>query len=118
MEKLTYQQTGDYLLPELSMDELETVRPLGKYALLRKDYLRENRPVLWTALSVSGRLHSHLLEIEEAASRRQEQMMSEMAKSAGITENLKSENPLRWAGLMNSLHQQVEEIILQEVVYN
>ena len=117
MEKLTYQQTGDYLLPELTMSEQE-VKPLDKYALLRRDYLREHRPVLWTALSVNGSLHSHLLEIEETARRRLEQIMSELTEAAGLTETLKAENPPQWVGLMNSLHQQAEEIIFQEIVYN
>ena len=117
MAELTYLQAGDYLLPELTMSEQE-MKPLGKYALLRRDYLRENRPVMWTALSVSGSLHSHLLEIEETANRRLTQMMKELAAAAEVTETLKAENPLRWTGLMNSLHNQAEEIILREVVFN
>mgnify|MGYP001135073230 CR=1 FL=1 len=115
MNELTYRQRGDYLLPELSMDGLE-MQTLGKYGLLRRKYLREQRPVLWTSLSVNGQLNKHLLEVEAEANRRLEQLMSEMSVKAGLTEELKAQNPLKWVGLMNSLRQQAEEIVLAEIV--
>lgn len=65
---------------------------------------------------MEGQLHSHLLEIEETAKRRLEQIMQDLTEAAGADENLKAENPLQWVGLMNSLHQQAEEIILRELV--
>ena len=38
-------------------------------------------------------------------------------EAAGTTEELKARNPMRWAGLMNTLKAQVEEVLLQELVY-
>ena len=95
MEELKYRQSGELLLPELNLDELTASRSLGKYGLLRRKYLRERRPVLWTALMLEGRLNEHLLEIEAEANRRLERLIDELAAKAVITEELKAENPLR-----------------------
>lgn len=67
---------------------------------------------------LSETLFPHLREIDETAHRRLEQVMPELMKSAGLTENLKASDPLRWVGLMNTCKAQAEEIILNELVYN
>ena len=117
MSELTYTRSGDYLIPDLSLAE-QPQALLGKYGRMRKDYLKDHRPVLWNSLLLSERLYPHLREIDEAANNRLEQMMPELMKSAGVTEALKASDPLRWVGLMNSCKAQVEEIILNELVYN
>ena len=40
-----------------------------------------------------------------------------MAEAEGVTEQLKAENPLKWAGLMNNFKHSAEEIILEQFVY-
>lgn len=114
---LTYIQNGDYLIPDLTLGDQPT-QPLGKYGRMRRKYLKEQRPVLWAELSVSGTLFPHLLEIEQTASERLERMMPELARSAGATEALKASDPMKWAGLMNTCKAQAEEVILTELVYN
>ena len=114
---LTYRQAGDVLLPNVTLGEMET-RPLGKYGRMRKKYLRENRPVLFNSLVFSGKLQSHLLEIEETAQERLTQMMDEMKRMAGLTEQLKAENQMLWVGQMNALKAQAEEILLNELIYS
>ena len=113
MTELTYTKNGDYLIPDLTLSETpEDAKPLGKYGRLRRSYLQEHRPGLYSRLVLSEKLFPHLREIDETANRRLEQMMPELMKSAGVTEELK------WVGLMNSLKAQAEEIILSELVYN
>ena len=85
---------------------------------VRKDYLKEHRPVLWNSLLLSERLYPHLREIDEAANNRLEQMMPELMKSAGVTEALKASDPMKWVGLMNTLKAQAEETILTELVFS
>lgn len=92
--------------------------PLGKYGRMRKDYLKEHRPVLWNSLLLSEKLYPHLREIDEAANNRLEQMMPELMKSAGVTEALKASDPMKWVGLMNTLKAQAEETILTELVFS
>ena len=117
MSELTYIQNGDYLIPNLSLGEMET-KPLGKYGMMRKQYLMEQRPILFNSLLLSGKLQSHLLEIEQTAQTRLEQTMDEMRQEAGLTEKMKAENPMEWVGQMNGLKAQAEEVLLNELIYN
>ena len=43
--KLTYYRNGDYLLPDLAVNETDQ-QPLGKYGMLRLHFLQVHRPVL------------------------------------------------------------------------
>lgn len=117
MSELTYTKNGDYLVPDLSLSQQEE-QPLGKFGRMRKAYLKEQRPVLWSSLILSEQLYPHLREIDETANSRLEQMMPELMKAAGVTESLKASDPMKWAGLMNTLKAQAEEVILTELVYS
>ena len=115
--KLNYTQNGDYLIPDLTLSGTGT-KPLGKYGRMRKKYLRENRPVLWNSMILSETLYPHLREIDETANRRLEQMMTELMKRNGVTEELKASDPMMWTGLMNNLKHQAEEVILAELIHS
>lgn len=117
MTELTYTRNGDYLIPDLTLTE-QPRKPLGKYGRMRKKYLQEHRPILWNQMILSETLYPHLWEIDETANRRLEQMMKEMAAQSGVTERLKSADPMKWVGLMNSLKAQAEEILLNELIYS
>ena len=95
MSELTYIQTGDYLIPNLTVEGATQEIPLGKYGRMRKAYLKEYRPVLYNDLLLSGRLAAHLREIDETASSRLERMMPELARTAGATEALKASDPMK-----------------------
>ena len=84
---------------------------------MRQTYLREHRPILWNQMILTETLFPHLREIDEAANRRLEQMMPELMKSAGATEEMKASDPLTWVGLMNTCKAQAEEVILAELIY-
>ena len=114
---LTYTQKGDILIPDLTLGE-QPDRDLGKYGRMRRTYLKEHRPGLFNRLTLRGTLFRHLLEIEDAANSRMEQMMPELAKAAGATEQLKASDPMKWVGLMNNCKAQAEEIILAELIYS
>ena len=117
MAEITYTRQGDYNLPNL-LPPQEGPVPHGKYALLRRQFLKEHRRITYTNLLTSGKLSSHLAEIQQSAQRRMEEIVAQMAKSQGVTEELKRRDPLKWAGMMNTLKAQAEEIILYELVYN
>jgi hypothetical protein len=67
---------------------------------------------------LDGTLMEHLHEIDETCQQRLDQMIPQMAKAEGITENLKATDPMAWVGRMNSIHASAEEAVLQELVYN
>ena len=115
MSSLTYRQNGDYQIPNLSLSD-QSNQPLGKYGRMQKTYLKEHRPILWNSMILSETLYPHLREIDQTANQRLELILTELKKSAGVTEELKASDPMRWTGLMNSLKAQAEEILLAELV--
>ena len=115
MNELTYTSSGDYLIPDLSVPAAE---PIGKYGRMRRDFLQENRPVLWNSLVLSGKLYPQLAEIDAAAQSRLGQLMPALAKAAGATEALKASDPMKWTGLINACRAQAEEVIFSELIFN
>ena len=114
--KLTYYQTGDYLLPDLGLTEAEQ-RPLGKYGRMRLRYLEEHRPGLYTRLLLSGKLMEHVQEIDSTCQGQLEQLPRQMQEREGVTDALKAENQMEWVQRMNAIHHQVEEILFTELVF-
>ena len=112
----TYTQVGDVLLPDLSIGEVEQ-RPIGKYGRMRKRYLKEQHSVFYLELLLSGKLHSHLLKIDEACEARMELLVHQMAERDDVTEALKAADQMEWVRRMNSIQNRVEEIVLHELVY-
>ena len=112
----TYTQVGDVLLPNLSIGE-EEQRPIGKYGRMRKRYLKEKHPVIFSELLLSGKLYPHLLEIDEACEGRMKLLVLQMAKSESVTEALKAAQQMEWVARMNSIRSRAEEIVLHELVY-
>lgn len=66
---------------------------------------------------MSEKLNPHLLEIDRAARERMDAMLPRMMEAAGVTEELKARDPMRWVGLMNTLKAQVEEVIFSELIW-
>ena len=112
----TYTQVGDVLLPNLTIGE-DGQQPIGKYGRMRKRYLKERHPVLYSELLLSGKLYAHLLEIDEACEGRMEFLTRQMAKQEGVTEALKADDQMEWVRRMNSIRSRAEEIALHELVY-
>ena len=111
---IDYNPSGDYFVPNLKLTETE---PIGKYGRMRKRYLKEHKPILYAELTLSESLFPHLLEVEAAANRRIDSLLPALMKDAGITEDLKAADPLKWTGLMNACRAQAEEIVLAELIY-
>ncbi len=93
-------------------------QPIGKYGRMRLNHLKQNRPVLYTSLLMSGKLNSQLAEIDRTAESRIEQMTPLLKQQYGVTEELKATNQLAWVGAMNALHAQIEETIRAELIYS
>ena len=116
MSEITYTKQGDYLIPDLTLPtELEL--PLGRYALMHRDYLEQHKRVTYVSLLTSGRLNGHLYEVEQTSLQRLELLTKQFSKEQGVTEELKEKAPMQWVGLMNSIRSQAEEVILSELIY-
>ena len=115
--EVTYTMQGEILLPNLLPPQEEPIS-LGKYAWMRKRFLQEHRKITYTNLLTSGKLSSHLAEIQQTAQRRMEQIVAQMAKAQGVTEELKASDQMKWVQMMNNLQNAAEETVLAELIYN
>ena len=111
---LNYTLCGDYYLPDLGV---ELGYSLGKYGMMRMQYLEEHRPGLYTRLLLSGKLNEDLHQADVQAQPLLDTMIPQIAKEAGVTEQMKMTDQLRWVEMMNAIKNQVEEIIWNEIVY-
>lgn len=116
MNNLEYLRNGDYFIPNLTLSE-QPKTPIGKYGRIRKTYLQEHRPALFSHLFLSEKLYPHFLDVDRSANEQLTQFMPPMIKAAGITEQFKATEPLKWVGLMNTIKAQIEEIIFAELIY-
>ena len=112
----TYTRVGDYLLPDLVIEESEQ-QSIGKYGRMRKQYLKEHRPVLYINLLTAGKLYRHLAEIDQSCDDRMEFLTRQMAAREGVTEALKATDQMEWVRRMNSIRNRAEEIVLKELVF-
>lgn len=116
MNELTYTKIGDFYFPNLTVPE-QAGKSIGKYGRMRHEYLKKYQPLYYNELILEGKLYSHLSAVDEAANRRMDTLMPQYAKAAGVTEELKAVDQMRWVGLMNNVKAQAEEIILSELIY-
>ena len=114
---LWYELQGDYYLPCLVLEEEDT-QPIGMWGRRYLRYIKEHRPVLHTTLLLSGKLNSHLVEIDNRATEMFDLIVKQLAEKEGITEQLKAQDQMAWVGAMNNIRNAAEEIVLHEVIYS
>ena len=113
----TYTQIGDYLLPDLSLPAEKETGNIGVWALRRKRYLKQHHKALYYNLLTSGKLHSHLADIEEQAQQLFLRLVKELAEKEGVTEQLKSADQMAWVRQMNNIRERATEVVNSEVVF-
>ena len=111
-----YTMQGDYRLPNLTLPA-EDERPIGIYGQRRLRYLKQYHKVLYYNLLTSGKLHSHLADIEEQAQNLFSRLVKEYAEKEGVTKQLKKENPIEWIRRMNNIKMRVREMVNPEVIF-
>ena len=111
-----YERQGDYLIPCLTVPA-EEEQPIGIWGQRHLDYLKQYRRVTYTNLLISGRLNDYLADIDRQAQERSEMLIEGMKQAQGITEQLKEENALEWAGKMNNIRACAREIVNEEIIY-
>ena len=112
---MTYIEREGFLLPNLVTKEETMIR--GKYAMMRLEYLKSQKKGMYQAMLMKGTLINHLNEIEETSQKRVELIMEQMKVKLQVTEELKLKNQMKWTGMMNSIKNQAEEIIMRELIY-
>ena len=111
---LHYELVGDYYLPLLTLPEAP---PLGIWGRRRHRYLKEHRPVIYNIMLLSGKLFTHLAEVDQQAKDLHDRLMKQMAAQAGINKQLKAQYQMAWVQQMNAIDAQVREIVCTEIIY-
>ena len=111
---LDYTLYGDYYLPDMEL--LKEQRPIGRWGKMRLEYLKEHRPGLYTRLILSGKLGSHLADVDEQAEVRFDAVMDGYKRLYGISEQIKAEDQMRWVQMMNLARAEAETSILDEII--
>ena len=113
---LWYELQGDYYIPCLTLDNANN-QPIGMWGRKYLRYIKEHRPVLHTTLLLSGKLNSHLAEIDNRATEMHDRLMMQLAEKEGITEQLKAQDQIVWVQRMNNIRNTAEEIVNAEVIF-
>ena len=113
---LWYELHGDYYLPCLAIPE-EEVHTIGIWGRKHQQYLRELRPIIYSDLVLSGKLYSHLSDIDRQARNKLDLLVMQLTEKEGINEHLKEQDQLAWVKAMNNIRTRAEEIVLKELMY-
>ena len=112
----TYTKVGDYYIPNIAVRNTKEYH-IGKYGSLRKAFLKEHHPSYYSILILKGELFEHLAEIDKTCHNFLDDVIPQMAKQEGVTEQLKATDQMEWVRRMNSIKSRAEEFILREYVY-
>lgn len=112
----TYTIQGDYCLPDLTLPT-EEERPIGVWGQRRLRYLKQHHKILYCNLLTSGKLRSHLADMEEEAQSLFLRLIKEYAEQEGLTEQMKAENPTEWVQKMNNIRNRVAETVCADLIF-
>ena len=110
----SYIEINGILFPDLVIQNSE---PISKHGRMRRQYLKEQHPIIFSELLLSEQLYPHLVEIDRACNGRMEFLTRQMAAQEGVTEALKAADPIEWVRRKNNIQNRAEEIVLNELVY-
>ena len=115
VQKLTYTQYGDYYIPDIRLAHTGT-QPLGKYGRMRRVFLEQNKPMLFSDMVLTETLFPHLWEVQQTCEMRMELLMNELLTKSPAPD--KATQQLAWVAHMNSLKLQAEELVVSELIYS
>ena len=112
---LPYIRCGDYYIPDIRLPEEN--RPIGRWGRMHRDYIKEQNPIRFNDLCLSGELWTYLADLNEQTQSRLELIIEQMKATKGVTESLKQHDQMAWVAAMDSIRNRAEEIILRELIY-
>lgn len=113
---VSYTKVGDYLLPDLKLEDKERFN-VEKYGLLKLEYLKKNKRGLYTELLMKDKLNGYLHDIDITVMEKVQKLIKELTEKENINEELKQNNQILWVSEMNNIKNIAEEIILKEYIY-
>lgn len=116
--EIEYIKKDDYYIPNLTLKKKNRKVNLGKFALLRLNYLKEHKKALYQSLLMRDMLIEELLEVDLKSQAMLEKIINKLKEKNNLTEDIKSTNQLYWVGTMNAIREQAEEVIFNKIIYN
>ena len=110
----TYKQVGDYLLPDV---ELPQEKPIGVWGTRHYHHLRKANRILFSQLTISGKMNEYLADIDKQAEEMFSQLVKQLAEKDGITEALKATDQMEWVRQMNGVRNRAAEIVNKELIF-
>ena len=110
----TYKQVGDFLLPDV---ELPEEKPIGVWGTRHYHHLRKAKRILFSQLTISGKMNDYLVDIDKQAEEMFSQLVKQLAEKDGITEALKATDQMEWVRQMNGVRNSAAEIVNKELIF-
>lgn len=120
MTDITYRVEGEYLIPNLILNDEADDSPeemIGRYGLMRENFLLEHRHGAYTSMLLMGKLTTHLRQIDRQAEEEVERLLRQMMQRQVVNEGLKATDQMAWVQKVNVLKTMAEEVVLREIVY-
>ena len=114
---LDYTMVNGYYLPNLTVAAPAEQHPTGRWGRLHKIYLKEQHPIRYNQLLLSGELGGYLAKLDKQAEKQLALTVQQMQEVEGVTEALKAADQLEWVRRMNSIRNRAEEIIKTELIF-
>ena len=114
---IRYALQGDYYLPDLVLTN-EEQQPVGLWGRRHLRYIKQHRKGLYTNLLTSGKLNSYLAEKDRQAEEMFSRLVKKMAERESVTEQLKSDNQMKWVARMNNIRSRATEIVNHDIIYS
>ena len=113
-KEITYSRNGDYLVPDLVIDNGKIRPKLGKYGRLRLKFLKEEMKAEYTKMLMNNTLTDYLLEVDAKAKDMENMLINELKNRSKIDEKLKETNQMEWVGQMNMIAYTAREMVMEK----
>ena len=114
---IEYNLVNGYYIPNIVLPKSRRTGNVGKYGRMRARYLSENKKAEYSIMLINNELTSHLLDIDDICRERIDMLVKQMAKKENVNEELKANNQIKWVQMMNNIKNRVEEIVINEIIY-
>ncbi len=95
----------------------DNLKGVGIWGQRHYQYLKKCKPSVIGVMRLKGTLNSYLKEVNDQADEMSFQLVKQLVKQEGITEELKCLDQMAWVGAMNNIRDRVNEIVLNEVIF-
>ena len=95
----------------------EFISQIGVFGQMHYQHLKENKPTVINVMRMKGSLRSYLKKVDEQANEMLSQLVSQMAKAEGVTEELKAKDQMKWVCLMENIRNRAMEIVCADIIY-